>query len=55
MTSLGTACGKEAQDSFGTFECAFCLKFAAGLSKVVDTKHKACGEDKCSAISLVLL
>ena len=55
MAGLGTACGEEAEDSFGTFERAFGLKLAAGLSKVVNTKDKTCGEDKCSIISLVIL
>lgn len=54
MAGLGTACGEEAQDSFGTFECAFGVKFAARFSKIVNTKHKACGEDKCSVKELVL-
>lgn len=55
MAGLGTACGEEAEDSFGTFERAFGLKLAAGLSKVVNTKDKTCGEDKCSVTMLVLL
>lgn len=55
MAGLRTACCKEAQDSFGSFECTLGLKLAAGLSKVVNTKDKTCGEDKCSIISLVIL
>jgi len=55
MARLGTARGEEAENSFGTLESALSLKLGAGLSKVVNTKYEACGEDKCSAISLVLL
>jgi hypothetical protein len=55
MAGLGTACGEEAEDSFGTLKSAFGLELAAGLSEVLHTKHKTCGEDKCSVVALALL
>ena len=55
MAGLGTACCEETEDSLGTFECAFGFELAAGLSEILHTKHKTCGEDECSVALLVLL